>query len=42
MYLDFFEFKHKPFTIKSDSGVLYMNQQYTAAFSLLQYGIEKL
>lgn len=40
MYLDFFEFKHKPFTIKSDSGVLYMNQQYTAAFSLLQYGIE--
>lgn len=40
MYLEFFEFKHKPFTIKSDSSVLYMNQQYTSAFSLLQYGIE--
>lgn len=40
MYLDFFELKHKPFTIKSDANVLYMSPQYMTAFSLLQYGIE--
>ncbi|MDR2806944.1 MAG: AAA family ATPase [Puniceicoccales bacterium] len=40
MYLDFFEFKHKPFTIKTEAHILYMSPQYTTAFALLQYGIE--
>jgi general secretion pathway protein A len=40
MYLEFFELKHKPFTIKTEANVLYMSPQYTTAFSLLQYGIE--
>lgn len=40
MYLEFFELKQKPFTIKGDANVLYMSPQYMTAFSLLQYGIE--
>jgi general secretion pathway protein A len=40
MYLDFFKFKQKPFTIKTENNVLYMSPQYTTAFALLQYGIE--
>jgi general secretion pathway protein A len=40
MYLEFFAFKHKPFTIKTEAHALYMSPQYMTAFSLLQYGIE--
>jgi type II secretory pathway predicted ATPase ExeA len=40
MYLDFFKFKQKPFTIKSDNNVFYVSPKYTTAFALLQYGIE--
>lgn len=40
MYLDFFELKYKPFTIKTDGNALYLSQQYMTAFTLLQYGIE--
>jgi general secretion pathway protein A len=40
MYLEFFEFKYRPFTLKTEANVLYMSPQYTTAFSLLRYGIE--
>jgi general secretion pathway protein A len=40
MYLSFFGFSEKPFTIKPNKRLLFLGSSYVSTLSLLRYGIE--
>jgi type II secretory pathway predicted ATPase ExeA len=40
MYLSFFGFSEKPFTIQTNRYPLFMGSAYTSVLSLLRHGIE--